>query len=108
LYSATKPFALERVSVRSHDPPVLQAIVVAGSGVEDLKQDHASRPRNPLIAKAFYMRGLVERWGRGTQRIVELCVGAGHPEPEDRDRLARCACASFLPGTAHRIGSPTT
>jgi len=49
---------------------------------EDLKRDHASRPRNPLIAEVFYRRGLVERWGRGTQKIVELCVKAGHPEPE--------------------------
>lgn len=37
---------------------------------EDLKRDHASRPRNPLIAEVFYRRGLVERWGRGTQKIV--------------------------------------
>ena len=49
--------------------------------VEDLKRDHLSRPRNPLIAEIFYRRGLVERWGRGTQKIVELCVQAGHPEP---------------------------
>ena len=30
----------------------------------------------------MYKRGLVESWGRGTQKIVELCVRAGHPEPE--------------------------
>lgn len=22
---------------------------------------------------------MVERWGRGTQKIVELCIKAGHP-----------------------------
>ena len=49
---------------------------------EDLKKDHASRPRNPIIAQVFYLRGMIERWGRGTQKIVELCVKAGHPEPE--------------------------
>jgi ATP-dependent DNA helicase RecG len=53
-----------------------------GISVEDLKRDHQSRPRNPLIADVFYKRNLVERWGRGTQKIVELCVAAGHPEPE--------------------------
>lgn len=53
-----------------------------GLSIEDLKRDHPSRPRNPLIAEAFYRRGFVERWGRGTQKIVELCVQAGHPEPE--------------------------
>jgi len=52
-----------------------------GLQVDDLKRDHRSRPRNPVIADVFYRRGLVERWGRGTQKIVELCVEAGHPEP---------------------------
>ncbi|MHB8767287.1 MAG: ATP-binding protein [Deferrisomatales bacterium] len=40
---------------------------------EDLKRDHASRPRNPLIAEVFYRRGLVERWGRG---VIEHPEGA--------------------------------
>lgn len=53
-----------------------------GLQVEDLKRDHPSRPRNPLIAETFFRRGLVERWGRGTQTIIELCLEAGHPEPE--------------------------
>ena len=53
-----------------------------GLTVADLKRDHLSHPPNPLIADAFFHRGLVERWGRGTQLIVELCVRAGHPEPE--------------------------
>lgn len=53
-----------------------------GLTVADLKRDHQSRPRNPVIADVFFRRGLVERWGRGTQTIVELCVLAGHPEPE--------------------------
>ena len=53
-----------------------------GLTVADLKRDHPSRPRNPMIADVFFRRGLVERWGRGTQTIIELCVKAGHPEPE--------------------------
>ncbi|HEX6901788.1 MAG TPA: ATP-binding protein [Thermoanaerobaculia bacterium] len=53
-----------------------------GTTIEDLKRDHLSRPRNPLIAQAFFRRGLVEQWGRGTQKIVELTTRAGHPEPE--------------------------
>lgn len=48
----------------------------------DLKKDHMSHQRNPLIATIFYNRGLIEKWGRGTQKIVRLCVEAGHPEPE--------------------------
>ncbi|TDI48237.1 MAG: hypothetical protein E2P02_01425 [Acidobacteria bacterium] len=49
---------------------------------EDLRREHPSRLRNPLIADVFYRRGLIGRWGCGTQKIVELCVRAGHPEPE--------------------------
>ncbi len=63
---------------------------------EDLKRDHQSRPRNPLIAKLFYLRGIIERWGRGTQRIVELCVKAGHPEPEFGEQ-AGSVWVRFLP-----------
>ena len=66
------------------------------SKVEDLKREHLSRPRNPLIAEVFYRRGLVERWGRGTQKIVELCLRAGHPEPEFLE-VAGAVGVRFLP-----------
>ncbi|MEB3307511.1 MAG: ATP-binding protein [Cyanobacteriota bacterium] len=42
-----------------------------------LKREHASRPRNLLIADVVLHRGLIERWGRGTQVIVEECQRAG-------------------------------
>lgn len=53
-----------------------------GLTVEDLSRDHPSLLRNPIIADVLYRRGLVERWGRGTQKIIELCLEAGHPRPE--------------------------
>jgi ATP-dependent DNA helicase RecG len=68
----------------------------SGIEVEDLKREHLSRPRNPLIAEVFYRRGLVERWGRGTQKIVELCLRADHPEPEFLE-VAGAVCVRFLP-----------
>jgi ATP-dependent DNA helicase RecG len=43
---------------------------------------HASVLRNPLIAQAFYFAGIIERWGSGTTRIVDLCRGQDLPEPE--------------------------
>jgi ATP-dependent DNA helicase RecG len=49
--------------------------------VEDLKQKHDSIRRNPLIAKCFFRIGFIERWGTGTQRIIESCIGEGLPEP---------------------------
>ncbi|MEJ5251082.1 MAG: helix-turn-helix domain-containing protein [Armatimonadota bacterium] len=43
---------------------------------------HASVLRNPLIAQAFYFAGVIERWGSGTTRIVDLCREQDLPEPE--------------------------
>lgn len=59
-----------------------EGLLPFGQRPEDLKQLHPSRPRNPLIAGVFFRRGLIEAWGRGTQKIVELCVQAGLPEPD--------------------------
>ena len=64
--------------------------------IADLKREHNSKPRNPLLADAFFRRGLIERWGRGTQNIVDLCVGAGHPEPEFEERAGEVV-VRFLP-----------
>lgn len=49
--------------------------------VEDLKKPHESIRRNPLIAKCFYEIGFIERWGTGTQRIINSCLENGLPEP---------------------------
>lgn len=49
---------------------------------EDLTRPHRSRPWNPLIAQAFYRRGLIEIWGRGTQKIAELTEQTGRATPE--------------------------
>lgn len=49
---------------------------------DSLRHEHASVPRNPLIAEVFHRAGYVERWGRGTNRVIEMCRQAGTPEPE--------------------------
>ena len=67
-----------------------------GISVADLKRVHVSHPRNPLIAGVFYRRGLVEQWGRGTQKIVDWCVAAGQPEPEFEES-AGAVTVRFLP-----------
>jgi len=53
--------------------------------IEDLKREHSSHPRNPLVANAFYLTGFIERWGSGTKRIVDLCKAQGLPEPEYKE-----------------------
>lgn len=67
-----------------------------GQTVADLMKDHQSRPRNPLLADLFYRRGLIEKWGRGVQKIIDLCVAAGHPPPEFEER-AGDVVVRFIP-----------
>ncbi len=49
---------------------------------EDLSREHTSKPRNPIITDVFFRRGLIEQWGRGTQKIIELFENSGAPTPE--------------------------
>lgn len=53
-----------------------------GVTAESLKGEHRSHPRNKTLADVFYRRGLIEQWGRGTQKIVRLSVAQGNPEPD--------------------------
>lgn len=53
-----------------------------GLTTEDLVRLHASQPWNPLIADVFFRRGVIEQWGRGTIKIIELTEQAGLISPE--------------------------
>ncbi len=37
--------------------------------VETLMDKHISKPRNPKMARAFYLAGFIEAWGRGYEKI---------------------------------------
>ncbi len=50
--------------------------------IEELKKKHASYPRNKNIADIFFKAGYIETWGRGTNKIVEVCKAAGLPESD--------------------------
>jgi ATP-dependent DNA helicase RecG len=52
-----------------------------GLSIEDLKTDHNSRPRNPIIANACFLAGYIDSWGRGTLKIINACREYGLPEP---------------------------
>ena len=58
-----------------------------GLTVDMLKRDHPSIPRNRLLATVFYFAGLIEKWGSGTKRIVELCREQGLPEPDFKEEM---------------------
>ncbi len=53
----------------------------SGLSIEDLKTDHNSRPRNPVIANTCFLAGYIDSWGRGTLKIINSCKEYGLPEP---------------------------
>jgi ATP-dependent DNA helicase RecG len=53
--------------------------------VQDLTQEHESRPFNPDIAHVFFRAGQIETWGRGIEKIFDACAAAGLPEPRYGD-----------------------
>ncbi len=63
---------------------------------EALYLPHESLPWNPLIARVFYRRGVIEAWGRGTVKMEELTVRAGLPRPEIFE-AGGCVTVRFSP-----------
>ena len=58
---------------------------------------HESLPWNPLIARTFYRRGIIEEWGRGTLKMAELAGSAGLPPLEIAD-TGGCVTVRFRRG----------
>ncbi len=61
-----------------------------------LFRPHESLPWNPLIARVFYRRGIIESWGRGTIKMGELLTHAGLPVPEIEE-ASGCVTVRFRP-----------
>ncbi len=49
--------------------------------IEELKGEHDSILRNPLIGKNFFLIKYIEQWGTGTNRIIKESLDHGLPEP---------------------------
>ena len=61
---------------------------------EMLFREHKSVLRNPIIADVFHRAGLIEKWGRGTNRVIEMCRKAGIRPPEFHE-IAGSAVVKF-------------
>ena len=70
-----------------------------GLTTADLVRQHESIPWNPLLARTFYRRGVIEQWGRGTLKIGELARQAGLPTPAFTE-AAGCVSVLFEHGQA--------
>ncbi len=53
-----------------------------GMTIALLKKTHRSVPRNERIAHVFYLCRMIEKWGRGTEDIINICKAAGNPSPK--------------------------
>lgn len=49
--------------------------------VEEIYKKHSSIPFNPKIADVFYKAGDIESWGRGFDKIMEVCKEEKAPYP---------------------------
>jgi ATP-dependent DNA helicase RecG len=65
----------DRIEIRSYGR------LPNGITVKQLSRKHISKPTNPLIAGAFHRTGAVEVWGRGTNRVIEMCKKHGAAPP---------------------------
>jgi ATP-dependent DNA helicase RecG len=72
----------------------------AGMKISDLKKDHRSIAINPDMAHAFYLRGVIERIGRGTLKIVDECKAVGLRAPSWR--LSRTGITLVFFGRQHK------
>jgi len=70
----------DRIEIRSYGR------LPSGVTLEQLSGPHLSELRNPLVAETFHRTGAVEAWGRGTNRVIDLCRkhGAAPPVFEER------------------------
>ncbi len=59
-----------------------------------LSRRHTSVQRNPIIADVFHRAGLIENWGRGTNRVAEMCRAAGIAPPTFEE-IANHAVVTF-------------
>lgn len=70
-----------------------------GLKAADLKRNHPSLPANPDMAQVLYLRGLMERIGRGTQKIIQSCVDQGLRQPQWDDRETGVTLTIWGPGS---------
>lgn len=64
-------------------------------GIGSLKKEHRSFPNNPDIAHLFFLRGYIEKLGRGTNKIVEQCKDAGLKAPKWKNTKSEVVLTFF-------------
>jgi ATP-dependent DNA helicase RecG len=81
-----------------------EGVLPYGLSIEDLKKEHSSRPRNPIIANACFLGGYIDTWGRGTLKIINTCREAGLPEPEFTEMNGGVSMTLFVHSLSSKVG----
>jgi len=68
-----------------------------GMTIDDLRRPHESKPRNKIIANAFFLIKYIEQFGTGIQRILDDCRAQELPET-DFEIAGHTFRAKFTPG----------
>jgi ATP-dependent DNA helicase RecG len=67
--------------------------------VARLLSKHPSAPFNPDVANAFFRSGQIESWGRGIERMMQVCLDAGLPAPVlEADAVGVCVTFHYALG----------
>lgn len=66
--------------------------LLEGMTVKKLITEHSIVARNPLIARVFYLSGLIEEYGSGIQRIVKSLMMLGWERCDYRMKLFTLSC----------------
>lgn len=80
-----KSYSGATIQIRVYDDKLSiwnEGTLPEGLTFEALKQEHPSRPRNPIVADVCFLGGYIDAWGRGTLKIINSCKEAELPEPE--------------------------
>ncbi|MGK9476731.1 ATP-binding protein [Melioribacter sp. OK-6-Me] len=83
-----KTYSGATIQLRIYDDKISiwnEGTLPEGLTFEALKQEHPSRPRNPIIADVCFLGGYIDAWGRGTLKIINSCKEAELPEPEMKE-----------------------
>ena len=74
----------------------------------ELKKNHLSMPVNPDIAHIVFLRGFMEKIGRGTLKILDACKEAGLAEPIWRTNENDVRLTFFSTVESHIASIPNT
>lgn len=79
-------------------------LLPSGITLKELERPHKSKLRNPLIAKLLYLTGYIERWGSGTEKMIQMMKDEGLPIPEYSEQTDSFTVTFYKKDTVQVVG----